>query len=67
MVRAATNCGEAGVNKALENFKLAKLRQGLDEARAAAVVAAEDPPAGTPAGEDTAAGRPAGAPGEDDD
>lgn len=57
-----------GVNKALENFKLAKLRQGLDEARAAAVVAAEEPPAGTPpAGDDPAAGRPAGAPGEDDD
>lgn len=56
------------MNKALENFKLAKLRQGLDEARAAAVVAAEEPPAGTPpAGDDPAAGRPAGAPGEDDD
>lgn len=50
------------MNDALANFKLAKLRRGLDEARAAAVVAGDDPPTvkddtGTP---------PVGDPGEDD-
>lgn len=49
------------MNDALGNFKLAKLRQGLDEARAAAV-AADDPPTV----KDDAGASPVGDPGEDD-
>lgn len=51
------------MNDALANFKLSKIRQGLDEARSAAVVASEDPPA---AKDDTGA-PPVGDPGKDDD
>lgn len=50
------------MNDALENFKLAKLRRGLDEARAAAVVADDEPPAV----KDDAGAPPVGDPGEDD-
>lgn len=51
------------MNDALENFKLARLRRGLDEARAAAASAADDPPT---VKDDTGA-TPVGEPGKDDD
>lgn len=51
------------MNDALKSFKLAKLRQGLDEARAAAVVAEDEPLAA----KDDAGGTPVGDPGKDDD